>query len=411
MSETPIIIVGAGAAGIGAALECAARGLPYVVLEAATRVGGRAYTATSGLPNAWDHGCHWLHCADENPLVAWADKLGATYHSQGAATPFHVWHDGAFADASDVQDYENAVNRAFEAVGASGRDVPIPDVLPDAGRWAPSVLLILALMAGDDAEGVSASAYSDYVDTDHDWPVLSGYGALITAMAAGLNIRTGVAVRTIHQRENGATVVTDQGDLEAAAVIVTASTNVLARGGIKFGPGPAADLATQLDRVPCGVYEKVAFALDTLPDEMAQTQFLSVQQSGHNLATNFQILQGDAPMMLCHMAGKYAHALVMAGPDAMTDYARGAMIQAFGAQVEGRIIGTATTNWTNDPLVLGSYSHAMPGAAQFRRDMIAADTGCVAFAGEAFSPNWQATAHGAYASGRSVAVRMAGLLS
>ncbi|WP_138936145.1 flavin monoamine oxidase family protein [Roseovarius arcticus] len=411
MSDTPIIIVGAGAAGIGAALECAARGVPYMVLEAANRVGGRAYTAAAGLPSAWDHGCHWLHCADANPLVEWADKLGATYRSQEVTNPFQVWDSGSFADAEELAAYEGAITRAFEAVETSGRDVPIPDVLPDAGRWAPSVNLIMTLMAGDDAKGVSASAYADYVDTDHNWPVLSGYGALITAMAEGLNIRTGVTVKAIHQRQGGATVTTDQGDLEAAGVIVTASTNVLARGMIHFDPGPAADLVFQLDRVPCGIYEKVAFAMDALPEEMAQTRFLSVQQSGLDMATNFQIVHGDAPMMLCHMAGSYAHALVMAGPDAMTDYARGALIDAFGTRIEDRIIGAATTNWTNDPLVLGSYSHALPGSAQFRRDMITRDTGNVAFAGEAFSPNWQATAHGAYASGRDVAARMVAQVS
>ncbi len=407
----PIIIVGAGAAGIGAALECAARGVPYLVLEASHRIGGRAYTATAGLLAPWDHGCHWLHCADENPLVAWADRLGATYRTEDLENPFQVWTGGAFAGAEDVTAYNAAVTAAFDAIEQSGRDVPIPQVLPEAGRWRPSVRMIIALMAGNDAESISASGYADYRDTEHNWPVLSGYGALIAAMAQGLNIRTGVAVKAIHQRGTGTSVTTDQGKLEAAGVIVTASTNVLARGGIHFNPGPAADLAFGLDRVPCGIYEKVAFALDTLPPEMAQTRYLSIQQSGLDLAVNFQIMQGENPMMLCHVAGKTAHTLVMAGPDAMADYARAALVDAFGAQILDRITATATTNWTNDPLVLGSYSQALPGSAQFRRDMINRDTGRVAFAGEAFSLNWQSTAHGAYASGRSVAGRMATLLS
>ncbi len=406
----PIIIVGAGAAGIGAALECKARDIPYIVLEAANRVGGRAHTAAVGLPAPWDHGCHWLHCADENPLVDWADRLGALYRTEDVTNPFQVWTDGDFADACNVQACDTAITAAFEAVETAGRDVPIPEILPDAGRWAPSVKLILALMAGDDPADVSAAGYADYRDTDHNWPVLSGYGALIAAMAQGLNIRTGVAVRAVHQRATGATVTTVQGKLEAAGVIVTASTNVLARGAIQFGAGPAADLAFQLDRVPCGVYEKVAFAMDGLPPELAETRFLSVQQGGHDMATNFQIVHGRAPMMLCHMAGNYAHALVMAGPDAMADYARGALIDAFGARIDDRIIAAATTNWTNDPLVLGSYSHALPGSAQLWRDMIGRDTGRVAFAGEAFSLHWQATAHGAYASGRDVAARMAALV-
>ncbi|MFX0541802.1 flavin monoamine oxidase family protein [Roseovarius sp. S4756] len=412
MDRHDIIIVGAGAAGIGAALECAARGIPYIVLEAADRVGGRACTAAAGLPTPWDHGCHWLHCADENPLVAWADKVGARYAKQATLSDaFSVWAGGAFLDAEGVRACDDAVNRAFEAVHTAGRDTAIPDVLPDAGRWTPTVRLILALMAGDDAEDVSASAYADYRDTDHNWPVLSGYGALVTAMAEGLNIRTGLPVRAVHQRTDGATVVTDEGEMDAAGVIVTASTNVLARGGIHFSDGPAADLAFALDRVPCGVYEKVAFAMDAIPEELAQTRFLTVQRDRDGMATNFQVVQGDAPMMLCHMAGKKAHALVMAGPDAMTDYAQSALVQVFGADITGRIIGSATTNWTNDPLVLGSYSHARPGSANFRREMIAQDTGRVAFAGEAFSPQWQATAHGAYASGRDTAAQMAAKIS
>ncbi|WP_281966497.1 flavin monoamine oxidase family protein [Roseovarius nanhaiticus] len=408
MDKGQIIIVGAGAAGIGAALECAAQGIPYTVLEAADRVGGRAYTAAAGLPHAWDHGCHWLHCADVNPLVAWADRLSAHYAKQRTLSDaFSVWDGGALLTPEGVRACDQAVKGAFEAIETSGRDVPIPEVLPDAGRWSPTVKLILALMAGDDAEDVSASGYADYRDTDNNWPVLSGYGALISAMAGGLNIRTACPVRAIHQRTDGATVVTDDGDLEAAGVIVTASTNVLARGSIHFSEGAAADLAHALDRVPCGAYEKVAFAMEATPEELADTRFLTVQQPGNDMATNFQVMRGDAPMMLCHMAGAKAHALVMAGPEAMTDYARAALVQVFGAGIEKRITGTATTNWTNDPLVLGSYSHARPGSADFRREMIARDTGRVAFAGEAFSLHWQATAHGAYDSGRSTAARMA----
>ena len=381
------------------------------MLEAANRAGGRAYTAKAGLPIAWDHGCHWLHCADENPLVAWADRLGATYRTEEVANPFEVWTDGRFSDQHDVQACDAAITAAFEAIEASGRDVPIPDVLPNAGRWTPSVRMILALMAGEDAGRVSSGGYADYHDTDHDWPVLSGYGALIAAMAEGLNIRKGVAVTGITQRAQGATVATNQGDLAAAGVIVTASTNVLASGAIRFAPGPAADLVEQIGQVPCGAYEKIAFAMDTLPGEMAGTRFLTVQRDGHDIATNFQIVPGEAPMMLCHVAGDTARALVMAGPAAMMDYAQGALVQAFGSNITDRITGTATTDWTHDPLILGSYSQARPGAAQLRRDLIAADTGRVAFAGEAFSLQWQATAHGAYASGRDVAARMAATLS
>ena len=74
--QPDVVIVGAGAAGVGAGLELQARGVPFVILEAADRVGGRAFTDRASLPGPWDQGCHWFHCADVNPLVAWADRLG-----------------------------------------------------------------------------------------------------------------------------------------------------------------------------------------------------------------------------------------------------------------------------------------------------------------------------------------------
>ena len=39
-----IVIIGAGAAGISAGLTLQKLGIPFVILEASERVGGRAYT-------------------------------------------------------------------------------------------------------------------------------------------------------------------------------------------------------------------------------------------------------------------------------------------------------------------------------------------------------------------------------
>jgi monoamine oxidase len=79
---------------------------------------------------------------------------------------------------------------------------------------------------------------------------------------------------------------------------------------------------------------------------------------------------------------------------------------AFGNDVRKQIIKAVVTGWQTNPYIRGAYSYARPGHAARRRDMVAADTGNVAFAGEAFSLNGQTSAHGAYQSGRGVASRM-----
>lgn len=410
MSDPDIVIVGAGAAGIGAGLELQARGIPFVILEASPRAGGRAFADAAGLPRPWDWGCHWLHCADENPLVDWADRLGVAYDRQERDPAFSIWADGALVPEDEIDRADAAITAAFDAIEAAGRqghDVPIPDILPDAGRWQAGVTMMLGLMAGDDARDVSAAGYADYADTGLNWPVTGGYGTLIARMAEGLPLRTRAPVRRIAEEAGGVRVETDSGTLRARAAIVTASTNVLSAGAIRFGPGPAADMAEALTEIPCGAYEKVAFAMDALPGAVTGKRFLTVQEGDE--ALSFQVVEGAGPMLICHLAGQAARDLVRTGPAALTDHARAHLVRAFGQDATRLIRGTATTGWTEDPFVRGSYSHARPGAAQLRRDLIARQTGRIGFAGEAFSLRWQATAHGAYQSGRDVAARLAGL--
>ncbi len=61
MTDTDVAIVGAGAAGLAAARTLTDLGVPFVLLEAAHRIGGRAEEVAPGAP--FDLGCHWMHSA------------------------------------------------------------------------------------------------------------------------------------------------------------------------------------------------------------------------------------------------------------------------------------------------------------------------------------------------------------
>ncbi len=409
MADRDVIVVGAGAAGVGAALELKERGLDCIVLEAADRIGGRAWTDTESLPLPWDRGCHWLHCADVNPLVAWADRLGARYDTASWEDAFTMWRAGDWVSRDEALDARETLLDAFDAVyaaGGAGDERAISEVIATT-RWDRHVRYILALLASEDPERISCDGYADYDDTERNWPLFTGYGDLIGRMAAGLPIRTGVAVTGISERPGGVRVETAEGALEARAAVVTVSTNVLNAGVIAFGPGPARELLDVIAEVPCGAYEKIAFALRRPLLEDASRRFCMVDP-GAGYPLDFQVVRDPGPMMIAHLAGDFAREMVAAGPAAMVDLATERLVMAFGADARGEILGAATTGWVSDPLVRGAYSYAVPGAGAKRRAMIGADTGRIAFAGEAFSLKWQATAHGAYQSGRDVAARVAG---
>ena len=74
--DTDLVIVGAGAAGIGAAKAARWLGLQHIVLEASHRIGGRAYTEFLRPDVPFDLGAHWIHSPDINPLYQFASESG-----------------------------------------------------------------------------------------------------------------------------------------------------------------------------------------------------------------------------------------------------------------------------------------------------------------------------------------------
>jgi monoamine oxidase len=67
------------------------------------------------------------------------------------------------------------------------------------------------------------------------------------------------------------------------------------------------------------------------------------------------------------------------------------------------------SQWARDPFAQGSYSHALPGHAD-KRAKLAAPVGRLFFAGEAVSPHFFSTAHGAWESGEKAANEALALL-
>ena len=84
-SEVDVAIIGAGAAGLGAAHALKHSGLSVIVLEARNRVGGRAHTVEAAPGITFDLGCGWLHSADENSFVPIAETTEFRNQQEPAA--------------------------------------------------------------------------------------------------------------------------------------------------------------------------------------------------------------------------------------------------------------------------------------------------------------------------------------
>lgn len=409
MTDPVVVVIGAGAAGIGAGLELRSRGIPFVILEAANRVGGRAFTDTTSMPRPWDQGAHWLHCADVNPLVEWADRLGADYLRGGEHAAFGSWANRGWRTDAEAAAEDDAIGAAFAAVYAAareGRDVPITEVIQTGTPYDGAVRCILQLMASEDPERVSCLGYADYADTEVNWPVQSGYGDLVRRMSASLPIRLGVAVTRIDQTADGVTIETSDGTLAAQRAIVTVSTNVLGSGDITFGSGPAQGVLERIGDVPCGIYEKVAISLRRRIESDADRRFCLIATQADGTPIDFLIYPSEPPVMLAQFAGDLARNGTAEGPEGLAAQALDALVHAYGADIRREVLATAATSWQSNPLIRGAYSYVRPGTARNRHAMISEETGSIVFAGEAFSRQWQATVHGAYQTGRDAVTKL-----
>ncbi|MFT3671347.1 FAD-dependent oxidoreductase [Aestuariivirga sp.] len=123
---------------------------------------------------------------------------------------------------------------------------------------------------------------------------------------------------------------------------------------------------------------------------------------GEERPTAVQISGGPEPIAICHLAGHIARDLSAADRLAFSE---DALVQCFGSRIRSLITRRAGSAWTADPFIGGAYSCARPGAAGLRRTLQSPVHGRIQFAGEHTSGDAMATAHGAYLSGQSAAMR------
>ena len=111
-SSVDVAIIGAGAAGLGAANALKNSGLSVLVLEARDRVGGRAHTIMASPDVTFDVGCGWLHSADQNSFVKIAEQLN--FEINKSLPP---WRERAYGKAfpqDDRDDFIRALNAFYD---------------------------------------------------------------------------------------------------------------------------------------------------------------------------------------------------------------------------------------------------------------------------------------------------------
>ena len=295
-----VVVVGAGYAGLSAALALHDQGIDVQVLEAADRVGGRVLSERLPDGVVVDHGGQWVGPTQRNFLAA-AERFGcATFPTFDTGTHLELWDDGVCrpfrgsgpVDGAGLVAYDDAVDR-IDAM-AKTIDLDAPTTTPCIEEWDGQTVqsYLEANVVDTDArkrlalsvQGVwtveprdlslfhflfyvaSAGGYEQLMETEgcaQERRLEGGAQSVALAIAGHLAQRVSldVPVRRIAQDDDGIRVETKHGTVAASHVIVTASPGAVV--DIAFTPPLPVTRQRWMDRSVMGDVAKVHVIYDT----------------------------------------------------------------------------------------------------------------------------------------------------
>jgi monoamine oxidase len=400
-SSVDVAIIGAGAAGLGAAHALTRAGLPVIVLEARDRVGGRGHTIMASPGITFDLGCGWLHSAESNSFVAVAEALN--FEIDRTLPPWRERTYGKAFPPDERADFFRALEEFFQRIedaAKSGRDSAASLYLEKGNRWNPMIDAVSSYINGCETDRLSILDFDAYEDSNNNWRVRRGYGALMAAYGAALPLAFNCEVTLIDHSGKRLRIETSQGTLTADKAVITVPTNLIAQEAIRFHP-PLPEKTDAAAGLPLGLADKVMLALDD-PGDLPKDGNLRGATMRTAMGT-YHLLPFGQPCIEGFFGGRFAQQLEDEGSGAIAAHSIDEIASLLGNDYRRRLRPLKESRWAHDPFARGSYSHALPGHAGKRAVLAAPVNGRLFFAGEATSPHFFSTAHGAHDSGERAA--------
>lgn len=397
--EVDVVIVGAGAAGIAAARRIAATGRSFAIIEANDHVGGRCITDTKTFGTPFDRGAHWINLPEHNPI---AKLAGAGFRIEQAPRGQRLRVGRRPSREGEREDFLVAQVRSQRAIAEAVRgklDTSCARALPhDLGDWGATIEFVLGPYGcGKDLAEVSAFDFAKADERGIDATCRRGYGALLAHLAEGLPVTLSTQVGRIDW-SRGIQVETNRGQFSARSIIVTASTNVLASGLIKFDPELPKPVGDAFTKLSLGSYDHVALELAGNPLDLLHDDVVFEKAKGPETAALLGNLNGSN-VCLVTVGGRFGRDLAAHGEAAMTAFAIDWLAGLYGSDVKKAVKRRATTNWNKQPFILGAASAAVPGGQPARRLLMQPLHERIWFAGEATHETLWGTVGGAWESG------------
>jgi monoamine oxidase len=413
-SDSSVLVVGAGMAGLAAARALHDAGCQVLVLEARDRVGGRVYSHRDprspvaielgaeflqGLPprlHKIARHAHLLVCELGGQRVSWQRGPG---FSTGFArrTRLEEISDKLAAYAGPDESLRDFLDACVRA------DPRLADAAEQTARWvegydAAHVECISTRALAHQARAEAA------IEGDRAFRIPTGYDGVAQWLAAGLpeaRLRLGAVVSEVWWERGQVRVVSSAGEFTARKLVLTLPLPVLSQ--LTFVP----DLPEKREAMRglhMGGVIKLAVRFDE-PFWFDQHPQLGFIQTADEVFptwwTSYPVL---APLLIGWAGGPAADVLSGLADEAILERGLDILSRVFGVRGRSQVEAWYLHNWQTDPFAGGAYSyigvHGLPRQRALAQPV--ADT--LFFAGEATElDGHHATVHGAIATGERAA--------
>ena len=394
-----VCVVGAGFAGLAAAVALADGGLAPLVLEARDRVGGRVHSRRLGNGAVVELGAEFVE-HDHQTLVTTAARLGLAMAATGMAYGDRDPRGGLGTDRATVLAEVRRLQGLLAEVGPDGgrsvAEVLAGLPLDPAAREA--IAARLQVSAAQPVAELSAAVLhhaGSSFSTDESLRVAGGNQGIALGLAERLGgaVHLGTPVRAVSWSGHGVRVAADGAEVEAEACLLAVPASVL--GKIRFDPPLPAWKTQALERVVYGHAAKLFVPLRRRPPPSA---VLSVPD--HYWTWTARGADGTVQPVVSAFAGS-APALtalaVTAGP--ATWHRRLAALRPDLDLDDGPVLST----WDDDPWIEAAYSTRTPAFDPGGPALLARPVGPLYFAGEHTAGPWSGLMEGALRSGHRAA--------
>ncbi|MEN7548071.1 FAD-dependent oxidoreductase [Rapidithrix thailandica] len=406
--QAPVLIIGAGIAGLAAAYELERAGIRTLTLEAGSKVGGRLRTDRS-LGFAFDEGASWIHGPEGNPVTELAGVAGAkTFLTDDQKMAVYDANGSPYAAdhlASAEEEFEYVLNRIRKKAKPeqSVKEVfaeEFPEYVDD--RLCQYFLSAdLEFDTGGDIERLSGKYfYDDEEFKGKDLIITNGYDRLANYLAQSLDIRLEERVKAIYYAEEEVLVITESTTYRAAKVIVAVPLGVLKQNAIEFTPALPEKKQTAIQALEMGTVNKFVLVWEkAFWDPAVQYIGYTPEAKGKfNFFMNMLPFTG-ANALMTFAFGQYSITTEQMKDEDLVEAIMSHLQMIYGKDIP-LPASFKRTCWNSDTNTFGSYSFATKGIKTRAFDWLAREVDDkLFFAGEHTSREYRGTVHGALLSG------------